>query len=201
MAEKAMLKPITRALMRFTIKGTSPLITHAWSEKAKLQMREKHAGKKTKNRDIRDAKAEMEAATYRTADGYYGVPGLALKAAIINAAHKDLGIEKTLVRKSLFLRTDDPNKVIPLVMPEEPTMREDMVRVGMNQTDMRYRPQWDNWSIDVEFEVDAELLQPDDVLTLVNRAGFGVGICEWRPEKGGEFGRFSVDTTRPVEVE
>jgi hypothetical protein len=84
--------------------------------------------------------------------------------------------------------------------PEEPTMREDMVRVGMSQTDMRYRPQWDEWSIDVEFEVDTELLRPDDVLTLVDRAGFGVGICEWRPEKGGEFGRFCVDNTKPVEV-
>jgi hypothetical protein len=200
MADKVNLKPISRSLMRFSIKGTSPLITHQWSEKAKREMREKHAGKKTKNREVRNPKDEMEAAIYRTSEGAYGVPGLALKAAIINAAHRDLGIERTLVRKALFLKTEDPNKVIELRSPEEPTMREDMVRVGMSQTDMRYRPQWDEWSIDVEFEVDTELLRPDDVLTLVDRAGFGVGICEWRPEKGGEFGRFCVDNTKPVEV-
>jgi len=200
-ADKTLLKPIAKATMRFSIKGTSPLITHQWSEKAKDMMREKHAGKKTKTREIRNPKAEMESAIYRTKDGAYGVPGLALKAAIINAAHKDLGVEKTLVRKALFLRTDDPNKVIELQSDAEPTMREDMVRVGMSQTDMRYRPQWDDWAIDVEFEVDTELLRPDDVLTLVDRAGFGVGICEWRPEKGGEFGRFCVDLSKPVQVE
>lgn len=201
MAEKTLLKPIARATMRFSIKGTSPLITHQWSEKAKDMMREKHAGKKTKSREIRNPRAEMESAIYRTKDGAYGVPGLALKAAIINAAHKDLGIEKTLVRKALFLRTDDSNKVIELQSDSEPTMREDMVRVGMSQTDMRYRPQWDDWAIDVEFEVDTEMLRPDDVLTLVDRAGFGVGICEWRPEKGCEFGRFCVDLSKPVKVE
>lgn len=201
MADKLSLKPISRSVMKFTIVGTSPLITHQWSEKAKREMREKHAGKKTKTREVRDPKGEMQSAMYITAGGVQGIPGLALKAAIINAAHKDLGVEKTLVRKALFLRTDDPNKVIELRSDREPIMREDMVRVGMSQTDMRYRPQWDEWSVDVEFEVDTELLRPEDVLTLVDRAGFGVGICEWRPEKGGEFGRFQVDPTKPVTVE
>jgi hypothetical protein len=45
------------------------------------------------------------------------------------------------------------------------------------------------------------LLQRDDVLALVDRAGFGVGICEWRPEKGGEFGRFEIDQNVPVTFE
>jgi hypothetical protein len=197
---QVVLKPIVRSVMKFRIKGTSPLITHQWDEKAKRAMREKQAGKKTKTREVRNPDQEAAAAIYRTASGDYGVPGLALKAAIINAAHKDLGVEKTLVRKALFLRTDDPNKVIPLIAGE-PSIREDMVRVGMSQTDMRYRPQWDEWSIDVEFEIDAELLKPEDVITLVNRAGFGVGICEWRPEKGGEFGRFTVDETHGIVVD
>jgi hypothetical protein len=196
---KVDLKPIKRLVMQFTIRGTSPLITHQWSEKAKREMREKQAGKKTKNRDARNPDAEVESAAYRTANGEFGIPGLALKAAIIGAAHKDLGIERTLVRKALFLVTNDPNKIIQLdALP--PTKREDMVRVGMG-TDLRYRPQWDEWAVTVEFEVDGDLLTPDDVATLVDRAGFGVGIGEWRPEKGGEFGRFEIDRTAPFVVE
>jgi len=194
------LKPINKAVMKFRIEGTSPLITHAWDEKAKEMMRSKQQdGKKSKGRDKRDPNAECMAAAYRTDDGKYGVPGLALKTAIITAAHKDIGIEKTLVRKALFLRTADTNKVLAMDCGE-PVMREDMVRVGMGSADLRYRPMWTEWAVDVEFEVDMDLLQEGDVIALVNRAGFGVGICEWRPEKNGEFGRFEIDTTNPFEV-
>ncbi len=191
------LKPINKVVMAFTIRGTSPLITHNWDEKAKEMMRQKQQEqKKTKERDKRDPQRECMAAAYRTDDGQYGVPGLALKTAIITAAHKDIGIEKTLVRKALFLVTKDSNKILPLI-GSEPVMREDMVRVGMGSADLRYRPMWTQWSVDVEFEVDMDLLQESDVIALVNRAGFGVGICEWRPEKDGEFGRFEIDTTKP----
>ena len=192
------LKPIAKKQMTFGIRGTSPLIMHKWSEKALTMMRDKQAGKKTKERSIRDPQAEAREATYVTDDGRIGIPGLALKNALVAAAHKDLGIEKTLVRKALFLVTDDPNKVLP-IESDEPIVREDCVRVGMGAADLRYRPEFRNWRCVVTLEVDSDLMQCQDVLSLVDRAGFGVGICEWRPENGGEYGRFEVDPTQPVE--
>ena len=192
------IKPINRQKVRFAITGISPLIQHNWSEKARQQMRDKHAGKKTKDREVRDPQQEAEAAMYRTADGQPGVNVLAIKNSIITAAHKDLGIEKTLVRKSLFFPCDDPQKVIPMQC-SEPVMREDAVRVGTS-TDLRYRPQFDEWRVELTAEIDADLLTTADLATLIDRAGFGVGIGEWRPEKDGEFGRFEVDRSTPMEV-
>lgn len=197
---KATLNPIRRAEVQFTIKGTAPLITHNWDEKAKTMMREKQAGKKTKKREVREPERETEAACYRTKDGRYGIPGMGFKAALISAAHKDLGIEKTLVRKALFLKTSDPNKVLPMDC-SEPVMREDMVRVGAGSADIRYRPMFEEWFVPITLEVDMDLLTADDVLNLVNRAGFGIGLCEWRPEKNGEFGRFEIDQTQPFTME
>jgi hypothetical protein len=55
------LKPLEYSRVTITIKGVSPLVQHKWSEKALRQMREKHAGKKTKDRDVRDPKAEAKA--------------------------------------------------------------------------------------------------------------------------------------------
>ena len=48
-----------------------------------MTLKEKHAGKKTKNRDIRDSAAESAAAMYRTADGEPGIPAMAFKASLI----------------------------------------------------------------------------------------------------------------------
>lgn len=185
------LKRINVQSLKLTIEGITPLIQHQWSEKAKRMMREKGLGKKTKTRDARDPKQEARAATYFNQDGTVAIPLLALKSAIITAAHKDIGIEKTLVRKALFIKSPDASLLLP-IKASPPSVREDNVRVGNNAADLRYRPQFDTWSVDVLLEYDADLLQPDDIVNLIDRAGFGVGICEWRPEKGGEFGRFRV---------
>lgn len=193
------IKPIQQKRMTVRIVSTSPMQQHQWDEKAKRMMREKQAGKKSKEREIRDPQAEFEAATYRTAKGKYGFPGMALKRAIIAAAHKDLGIEKTLVRKALFLHIADPGGIIEMEC-KPPRMREDMMRVGMGSVDLRYRPEFEEWAATVEIEYDSELLTDQDVITLIDRAGFGVGIGEGRPEVGRDFGRFKVDTDFGVKV-
>lgn len=193
------IKPIQQKRMTIRIVGTSPMQQHQWDEKAKRMMREKQAGKKSKEREIRDPQAEFEAATYRTAKGKYGFPGMALKRAIIAAAHKDLGIEKTLVRKSLFLHIPDPGGIIEMDC-KPPRMREDMMRVGMGSVDLRYRPEFEQWAATVNIEFDSEMLTEQDVVTLIDRAGFGVGIGEGRPEVGRDYGRFKVDETYEVRI-
>ena len=83
-------------------------------------------------------------------------------------------------------------------MCDDPVIREDIVRVGNGKTDLRYRPEFASWRINVIVEIDSDLLNEQDIVNLVNRAGFSVGIGEWRPEKGGEFGRFEIDTSEPI---
>jgi hypothetical protein len=186
------MKPVQRGFVRLSITGLSPVITHAWSEKALRMMREKKQGKKTKDREPCNPEEEVESASYRTADGRYGIPLTAVKAALITAAHKDLGVEKTLVKKAIFILDQDASGVVPLVYKKREG-REDPVRVGMGSADLRYRPYYYDWSAEIVFEVNHELLTIGDLVNLIDSAGFGVGICEWRPEKGGEFGRFKVD--------
>jgi hypothetical protein len=194
---QAKLKPIRKEQITLRITGISPLIQHRWGNKAKEMMRQKHAGKKTRTRDIRDPEAEGREAMYLTDDGKPGVPGMAIKRAIIAAAHKDIGIEKTLVKKSIFLVCNDSKKVIPMDC-DDPVIVEDPVIVGVGSADLRYRPYFHRWSVDLTFVTDSELLQLNDLLNLIDRAGFGVGIGEWRPETGGEYGRFEVDRSVPV---
>jgi len=213
-AEVAKLKPINRRLVTVRLVGVSPLITHKWSEKALRQMREKQQeGKKTKNRDLRDPEQEAKDATYWCDETQTvpGVPAVAIKAAVIEAAHNDLGFPKTLLRKAMFIYPMGRDVCIPIESVNgkgtatkklgnnpEGVLTEDVVRVGQGSTDLRYRPYFYDWAITTQWEVDADLLQVNDLLTLLDRAGFGVGICEWRPSKGGEYGRFKIDPTFKV---
>lgn len=191
------IQPLSYRSLDFRIVGVSPLVQHQWAEKALRQMREKHQGKKTKTRDIRNSEEEADAATYKDADGRPGIPAIAFKSALITAAHKDLGIEKTLVRKAIFTGCADPQEVLPIDY-ERVEVREDLVRVGAGAADLRYRPYFFGWSCAMSLQFEPTLIQMGDLLTLIDRAGLTVGIGEWRPEKGGEYGRFKVDETSGV---
>lgn len=47
----------------------------------------------------------------------------------------------------------------------------------------------------MELTYDTSNLQDNDVVNLMERAGFGVGLLEYCPEKGGDWGRFKVKTS------
>jgi len=192
------LKEIVPISYSFWIKGTSPMIQHAWSEKGLRQMRMTAQERKKEPKTGRDPEGEANAATYRTDAGEYGVSILAFKGSLISAAHKDFGLEKTLLRKALFVPCRDSKNIVPMDC-SDPVIREDIVKVGMNSTDLRYRPEFDTWSVKITVQLDTELITIEDVIKLTNRAGFSIGIGEWRPEKGGEYGRFQVDITKPIE--
>ena len=176
------------------IKGTAPLIQHSWSEKSKDMLRMTAAERRKVPKKARNPEAEFLAATCWCADGSYGIPAMAVKSAMIEVAHKDAGLPKTTVRKALRFRVAG---VIPMEC-SEPKMREDIVRIGNNQTDIRYRPEFEEWGAEISFDYDADLLTIQDVINLTNRAGFSVGIGAWRPEKNGEHGTFEVDLDRPT---
>lgn len=195
--EPIKLRPLNIMRITFGIVGTSPMIQHAWSVKGLEGLRGTPAERKKQVKEKRDPAREGAEAMY-TLNGRPAFPLLALKGAMINAAHKDLGIEKTLLKKSFFIPADNPGRLIEMDC-SEPVIREDVVRIGQGKTTLRYRPEFTDWSVKVTAHYDADNLTEGDIINLVNRAGFGTGVGEWRPERGGDFGRFRIDTTVPVE--
>ena len=193
MANVITLEEMQQSVLTTRIIGISPFIQHKWSEKAIQMMRDKHAGVRVKNRDVRDPEQEFRDAAYVCEDGRFGFPAGGVKSCLVGAAHKDIGLEKTLLKKSLFIIPDDPVNNLIALETDDPLMREDTVRVGAGTTDLRYRPEFRNWSMILNFEFDAQALTQQAILNLVQRAGFGIGLGEWRPDKSGEHGRFEVD--------
>jgi hypothetical protein len=183
------------------IRGTAPLIVHRFAEKAKATMLDAMQGRRTP-RTPKDPEAEYQAAIYRLKDGTgYGFPAVAFKAATVGAARfygKD--VTMTGLRQYLFFRGEPGDDGQLMVRIEgEPVMREDVVRVGQG-TDLRYRPQFTDWSAVLQVTFVRSALTRESVVSLVDAGGMGVGVGEWRPEKRGDFGTYEVDQTRDVEV-
>lgn len=192
-------------LMRVLLVGDSPLIVHAWSQKAKREMLDKQMKKAKSAKEAKDPRADFEASMYRMADGGYGFPSVAFKNAAVTAGTSVAGLTKIAARQAFHILGEDADiegafegskSRVNLVRIEsaEPSMREDMVRVGMGTADLRYRPEFSDWKARVTVRYNRNVLSESQILNLLNVAGFAVGVGEWRPEKDGQYGMFHVES-------
>ena len=195
------LDRMKRKTLMVTIEGISPLCTHKWDSKAIIMIADKQAGAGKQVREKRDPRAEWEAAFHR--DPKTGVPVLPVsmfKKSLINAAHTNLGIAKTVVSGACYFRgdvasgyTEIQGEVLPFEHPE--TCKT--VRLGgmSNPADLRYRPMWpEGWKCTMYIDFFENMITIDQILNLLEKAGFTLGVAEGRPQKqsGLDWGRFQV---------
>lgn len=186
-ATAIILEPMDVQTIELETKALSTLIVNRWSEKAREEMRAKQQHLAREKRGAKDPKADFQAAKYLDADGNDVVLGQFFKNAIVSAARFAKNVKMTELRGALFVEDME----IPLKF-SKCVMREDSVRVANGAADLRYRPEYHDWSVLLRISFMKSMLSTDQVVDLVRRAGFGVGICEWRPEKNGPHGRWTV---------
>ena len=206
------IKPLEIQNVKIRIIGDTPLIVHAWSYKAKRELLEKSkASKKEPRNPFRDFVNSMywldgvdpknmteeqydeliKAGKVRT--GF--TPGSVKMAG--NAAAYRMGWVKNqmALRGSYFLNpVDDPFGDYAEIKGCLPAMREDMVKIGMGTADIRWRPMYENWYMDLMLSYNASgNISLDDIFSIINAGGYCVGIGEWRPENDGKFGTYHVE--------
>jgi hypothetical protein len=188
------LPAIKLGVMRVTIAGITDLIMHAWDEKVLKQMADKQQHNATESKGARVPDEEFEAAKYRDEKGRDCLLACAIKKAIVAAARVDDTKKMTELRQSVFVRGER----IPIEY-EECIMRQDAVRLK-GTAGIRYRPAYRQWKATFEIEWLISQMSAEQMLNLVQIAGFSVGIHEWRPERSGEFGRFRLESAEPVQL-
>ena len=188
------LKRIVREVAVVDIKGTAPLIVHRWSEKARTMMLDAQQGRKSP-KQLKDPQADYESSMYKFEDGSAGFPVMAFKSATVKGGGRLFGkaVKMTELRQLLiFLANGVGTDGTQLVSIQgEPTMREDMVRVGMGTADIRYRAEYRDWTAQLRIEFVPSVIDIDSVVALVDAGGTN-GIGEWRPEKSGSYGTYEV---------
>jgi len=175
-------------VIQLGIAGTSPLICHQWSEKAKKQMLDKQTKQAKNGRETKDPDQDYEDSLYLHPEGGYGFPAVVFKAAAVRAGtYADM--------KMTFLR--GAFHVIGELARIEgtPEPREDMVRVNNGAPDIRYRGMFPTWHTTLTIRYNARAISAEQILNLFQVAGFSVGVGEWRPERNGSFGTFEVATS------
>lgn len=184
----ATMKP---EIVVFKIVGMSPLLQNNPADFiGKTEGSDLAAGKKTYD-DAEEAKRRL----YLNSDGEYAHPCEAFTKAMVKAvAGKKFGkmFATNAIKGSVFIT--EPFAVIESAGGGKVSYAIDRrpVVVGKARI-LRCRPCFAKWSMKVALEVDTAILQPAQVRESLALAGRIVGIGDYRPEKGGGFGRFTVE--------
>lgn len=203
--------PLDIKRVKIRIVGDSPLLVHAWSDKAKKMMLDAQMGKtKTKAKEKKDPFSDFVNSMYWIegkpekdtpeafaesvqAGAKWGFPVGAIKQAANSAAYRLKWVKNQMeLRGAYFLKSEHGS--LGEIKGSIPQIREDMVRVGMGTADIRYRAVYENWYMDFILEYNASGgMSLEQILNCINAGGYACGIGEWRPEKDGDFGRFHVE--------
>lgn len=204
------IRPLEIVKTTIRIVGDSPLIMHAWSEKAKREMLEKQMkATKTKARAAKNPVEDFIRSMYwlsdmptdMTEEGFeaaiangarFGFPVTAFKQAAISAAYRMGWTKDKMSMRGSFYIDGDSNQMLE-IKSDKPIMREDMVKVGMGTADIRYRGEFRNWYVDMPISFNKNgKYEFEQIVNIINAGGYVCGVGEWRPERDGQYGMFHV---------
>lgn len=188
------------ANMTILLQGTAPLVVARFSKKAELmaKMAEGSSAKSKKERSARDYDKEAEDARYRSGEGWEGINAAAFRAGMISACRL-VGFKMTLAKLSVFVEADgwDVQDGIPLVrVYGESETYTAHTRNATGVVDVRSRPMYREWAVQLRVRFDADQFTTQDMYNLLARVGGQVGLCEGRPDSkssaGCGFGTFQI---------
>lgn len=193
------------------IVGDSPLICHAWSEKAKLMMLGKQQKKATSAKEVRRPAVEFADSLYWLTEkpnldnvsdedaqailnevipkSKFGFPSLAFKSAAIDGAFQQKALDKKTTARGAIHIVGEFAEINGI-----PTLREDMARIGMGTADLRFRAEFKTWSTVLHIKFNSGAISLAQVVNLFRIGGFSNGVGDWRPAKDGTFGTFHIET-------
>lgn len=140
---------------------------------------------------------EAEKGVYRNEAGQCCIPGHALRSCIVSASKAFKAKKGRGSLLSVMAHIIVPDELVPLLTPnpgkpittyEVNSQRAVVQRQGI----IRSRPLFRAWAAEFEVEYDDEIMNEETILAVLAEAGSKVGIGDYRPARGGPYGRFDV---------
>ena len=175
-----------------TLKGKSPLLINRFKEQAELTDAIKKSGKK----DYGTPREQAEQTAYhdkRTKKIW--IPSSWIIGSIMTVAsdYKIPGSRKSVksVAGGVIVPCDEKiyfKGALTLAKIEVDSRPVVIQRARI----MRHRARVEKWEVTFSIEIDESILPVDSVHDILSDAGRRAGIGDYRPQKGGPFGRYQI---------
>jgi hypothetical protein len=174
--------------IKVKIVGITPLLM----EKMDMDVVERYNLKKGKKLSIEDSKLEEEkydAKKHITDDGKLGFPSTGFLKGMVEVAPYIDGIDKKRVRGSIRILGD----LIPIKYKEEVKDMKWGKTSGITKAPRKIiRPKFTDWSCELDIVYNSQNISAEQIVNLLNWAGFQMGVGGFRPEHSGNFGQYVV---------
>lgn len=183
------------------IKGISGILMHRFSVEEQTKVSEGGAV------GVRpEPTTQAEQAAYRLPPagkfkkGELYIPSENLRRAMVNGAAYEKGRGRSTLQKfaaaAIFIHPD----VLTLGVEEYVIDSRAVVVPATKGRVVRHRPRLDEWKLKFTLEYDDTLLTERQLRATLDHTGSKVGLCDFRPEKKGPYGRFMTTLWSPIET-
>ena len=204
-ATQVIIPDIQIELATLGIVGTSPLIVHKFSEKARKEILDKcmqkaKSGKEPKNpvmefmqslhwlTPMPEIYTEEAFAAALAGGAKFGFPATGVKQSAVSAAYRaGLTKDKVSTYGAFHILGGELIEIQGV-----PRMREDYAVINNGAPEIRYRAEFPEWEMYFDIKYNAAVFSLEQIVTFFNFGGFAVGVGDWRIEKGGVFGAYKV---------
>jgi hypothetical protein len=187
--------------MKVKITGVSPLLMHNGRLADPLNEATKKLKALTSKKQKVDADHEAIARVEWEGGLYYdeeigpyipaeNIDGAIKAAAKLQKLGKHFGQAVMVVEDRTPLKYKGPRDLDGLFkagFKDTRSVRNQMARV------MRCRPRFDGWSCEFTLAYDEEIVNEESIRRAVIASGKRSGLGDWRPEKGGRYGKFAAE--------
>lgn len=197
-------------MFQVKIKGESPLIMHngaagldtrspANIERAEIAKRK--GSNRTESDDARLRELECQTALWLDESGAPTIPVGAVRRMIENAARKTKqgdDVREGLIVIAVKFAYD--SKRYGTSIEELGRNSQFTVPVKVQQSRiMRTRAKFDKWGAGFVIDTDDELVDRQKLDAWLDIGGRRIGLGDWRPEKSGHYGRFTVESVKKID--
>ncbi len=168
-----MVSPMTSVAV--TLSGTTPLLCCRPSSEIECAS---------------DPRAQAASRLYRDAMGHPVLPSPNVIGCLLRAVDAG-GHASANGRRSLSIRQAEI--AIQSSQPWSVDSRQ-VRRPGTSTRELCHRPRFDAWRLAFSLIVDPAWLPVETIRGMVEHAGRHIGLGDFRPERGGPFGRFTISS-------
>ncbi len=174
------------------IKGVSPLLINRFKESSEIPTTMKKAGKK----DYGTPREQAESTAYADAKtDLLWIPSSWIKGSIQTVAsdYKLPGSRKSVksVSGGAVLAVEEKFYFTEKYKKKDVEIDSRPVVIQRARV-MRHRARLETWSLKFDLEIDETIIPLSDAHQILNDCGRRAGLGDFRPQRGGPFGRFAV---------
>lgn len=185
--------------MDITVVGLTPYMRSPWTEREKKSLvKTEGSGQSEKLTPEEEYQEKLDAMLLEDGDDpVYGMPAVAFSEGMAAAGYR-MGDWSSMVElKAAISIISEGELPIESPGPEMDTRPGNLA--GRGSVKLAVRPKFFPWSVEVPIEWDKGVLNEKQVIRLLQDMGRGVGTGAYRPENGGTFGTFEVDSAHLYE--